>query len=53
VGDGSIELRAINCGRSCNGYVRFQFGSLAPGDYTIRVNRNGHPAAEAAFTVSG
>lgn len=53
VGDGSLSLEAIDCGDSCNGWGRFRFGGLAPGDYTIRIDRNGDPAAEASFTVTG
>jgi len=52
VGDGSLPLGTISCGNSCNGWARFRFGGLSPGDYTIRVDRNGAPAAEATFTVT-
>jgi hypothetical protein len=52
VGDGSLPLGTINCGNSCSGWARFQFRGLSPGDYTIRVDRNGAPAAEALFTVT-
>lgn len=53
VGDGSLALASIGCTDSCSGWARFKFGGLAPGNYTIRVNRNGQPAAEAPFTVTG
>ena len=53
VGDGSLPLTSINCTGSCGGWAYFKFGGLAPGNYTIRVNRNGQPAAEARFTVTG
>ena len=54
VADGSIELGSIRgCEDSCNGWARFRFNGLAVGNYTIRVERNGTPAAEATFTVTG
>jgi hypothetical protein len=53
VGDGSLALSSIGCGDSCSGWARFKFNGLAPGSYTIRVDRNGEPAAEATFTVTG
>jgi hypothetical protein len=54
VGDGSIELGSIKgCEDSCNGWARFRFTGLSVGNYTIRVSRNGTPAAEATFTVTG
>jgi hypothetical protein len=52
VGDGSLPLGSISCGNSCSGWARFKFGGLRPGDYTIRVDRNGALAAEAPFTVT-
>jgi hypothetical protein len=52
VGDGSLSLGTIKCGNSCSGWARFQFGGLSPGAYTIRVDRNGAPVAEAPFTVT-
>jgi hypothetical protein len=53
VGDGSLSLGSIGCGTSCNGWARFKFSGLAVGTYTIRVNRNDTPAAQATFTVTG
>jgi hypothetical protein len=53
VGDGSLSLGSIGCGVSCSGWGRFKFSSLAVGNYTIHVNRNGQLAAEATFTVTG
>lgn len=51
-GESSLLLGdVIDCGDSCNGWLRFRFGGLAPGNYGIRVARNGLPAAEASFTV--
>ncbi len=51
-GESSLLLGdVIDCGDSCNGWLRFRFGSLAPGNYGIRIARNGLPAAEASFTV--
>jgi hypothetical protein len=54
----SIELSQLGCGATgaCNGWILFPgFGSpytgLNAGDYRIRINRNGLPAAEAPFTV--
>ena len=52
VGDGSKELGSIGCGDSCSGWIRLHFSSLSPGNYGIRVDRNGLPAAEASFTVT-
>jgi hypothetical protein len=55
VGTGSLALSTLGtngCGASCNGWARFKFGGLDPGDYTIRVDRNGAQVAEAAFTVN-
>lgn len=55
-GTGSLALSSIGtngCGASCNGWARFKFGGLKPGDYTIRVDRNGTPVAQATFTVKG
>ena len=52
VGDGSLELGSINCGASCSGWARFKFGGLGVGNYTIKVNRNDTPAAQATFTVT-
>jgi hypothetical protein len=53
VGDGSLSLGSIGCGDSCNGWARFRFTSLAVGNYTIKVERNDTPVAEATFTVTG
>ena len=54
VSDGSIELGSIKgCEALCNGWVRFRFNGLAVGNYTIEVDRNDTPAAEATFTVTG
>ncbi len=59
VAQASIELSQVNCPVDvpCNGWLLFPgFGTpytgLAAGDYRIRINRNGLPAAEADFTVS-
>jgi hypothetical protein len=55
VGTGSLALSSIGasgCGASCNGWARFKFGGLAPGDYTIRVDRNGVQVAQSSFTVN-
>ena len=49
-GEGSVSLSII-CDDTCNGWLRFRFGSLEPGNYGIRIARNGLPAAEASFTV--
>ena len=46
------SIGAKGCGASCNGWARFKFGGLDPGDYTIRVDRNGEQVAEASFTVN-
>ena len=55
VGTGSLPLSTIGsngCGASCNGWARFKFGGLDPGDYTIHVDRNGNEVAQATFTVN-
>jgi hypothetical protein len=52
---GPLALSSIGkngCGASCNGWARFKFGGLAPGDYTIRIDRNGVQVAQASFTVN-
>jgi hypothetical protein len=51
--DASLELSRVNCTNICNGYLKFSFGGVTAGDYTLRVSRNGTFAAEAPFTVSG
>jgi hypothetical protein len=53
VGTSSLALSDIDCGDSCSGWGRFRFAGLGPGNYTIRIDRNGTPAAEASFTVTG
>jgi hypothetical protein len=53
VGDGSLALGSLKCGDSCSGWGRFRFNSLAVGNYTIEVRRNGELAAKATFTVTG
>jgi hypothetical protein len=53
VGDGSISLGSIGCDDSCSGWAQFKFSGLAVGNYTIKVERNGTPVAEATFTVTG
>jgi hypothetical protein len=53
VEDSNLSLAAIGCDDSCSGWGRFRFGGLTPGNYTIRIDRNGEPAAEASFTVTG
>jgi hypothetical protein len=50
--DGSIDLDDIGCGDSCDGYTRFPFSGLSPGDYEVRITRNGEPAAETTFEVT-
>ena len=52
VGNGSLSLGSL-CDKVCSGWGRFRFGGLTPGNYTIRLDRNGQPAAEATFTVTG
>lgn len=59
VAQASIELAQVNCPPevACNGWVLFPgfgtpFTDLEAGDYRIRINRNGLPAAEADFTVT-
>jgi hypothetical protein len=52
VGDGSLALSNLKCEDSCSGWGRFRFGGLGPGNYRIRLDRNGLPVAEASFTVT-
>jgi hypothetical protein len=56
VADGSAQLQQDNIGckpnKTCTGYLNFNFGALAPGDYTIKVSRNGADAADTSFTAS-
>ena len=51
IGNGSIDLEDINCGRVCNGWTYFPFANLEPGTYDVAVERNGQLAAETQFTV--
>lgn len=51
IGNGSIDLEDINCGRVCNGWTYFPFANLAAGTYDVAVERNGQLAAETEFTV--
>ena len=63
VTDASIELAGLPGGgcpanAPCNGWLLFPgfgtpYSGLEPGEYRIRINRNGLPAAEASFTVTG
>ncbi len=50
--DQSIDLARIGCGSTCNGYTWFQFSNLDPGDYEVRITRNGEPASSTAFEVT-
>jgi hypothetical protein len=52
VGNGSLALSSL-CDKVCSGWGRFRFGGLTPGNYTIRLDRNGQPAADSSFTVTG
>jgi hypothetical protein len=52
VADASYQLAKLQADGTFNGWLKFSFTGLAPGSYTIRINRNGTPAAEAPFTVS-
>jgi hypothetical protein len=51
VDDGSISLSFCGTNTDCAGYTYFRFSNLDPGDYDVRVTRNGTPAAETSFTV--
>lgn len=54
VGDDSVSLSGIcGGGSSCNGWLYFRFSGLTPGNYGIRIDRNGQLAAESSFAVSG
>jgi hypothetical protein len=50
--DQSIDLARINCGSICNGYTWFQFSNLEPGDYEVRITRNGELASSTTFEVT-
>jgi hypothetical protein len=50
--DQSIDLARIGCGSTCNGYTWFQFSNLDPGDYEVRITRNGEPAGSTTFEVT-
>jgi hypothetical protein len=41
------------CADPCNGWLRYRFTGLVPGNYTVWIERNGQLAATTAFTVSG
>lgn len=51
--DASRELAEIGCGQRCDGYLTFSFTGLTPGDYELRVDRNGEFAASTPLTVTG
>jgi hypothetical protein len=52
--DGSKTLSSIGCGeKPCSGWLIFRFSGLSAGNYAIKLDRNGTPAAEASFTVTG
>ena len=51
--EASRDLSEIGCGDRCDGYLNFTFSGLTPGDYILRIDRNGDFAAEAQFTVTG
>jgi hypothetical protein len=54
--DGSLTLdRLSGCdpGKTCSGYLTMTFGGLDPGDYELRVTRDGDQVASAPFTVEG
>ncbi|HEX2766300.1 MAG TPA: hypothetical protein VHR55_06665 [Candidatus Limnocylindria bacterium] len=52
VGEGTIPLADIGCASSCNGYTWFNFPNLQPGEYEVRVTRNGQPASTTGFEVT-
>jgi hypothetical protein len=41
-----------SCADGCDGWARFKFGQLDPGDYTIHIDRNGEQVAQASFTAN-
>jgi hypothetical protein len=49
--DASLDLGFCGASTDCAGYTYHQFSGLAPGDYRVRVTRNGTPAAETTFSV--
>ena len=50
-GDASLKLDFCGTNTACAGYTYFRFANLDPGEYEVRVSRNGTPAAVTAFTV--
>ena len=53
VDDGTVSLSILPCGSSCDGWLKFRFSGLRPGNYRIRIDRNGQKVAESSFVVSG
>jgi len=50
-GSASLSLAFCQTNTDCPGYTYDRFGPLDPGDYDVRVTRNGAPAATTSFTV--
>jgi len=49
--EASLSLSFCETNTDCPGYTYDRFGPLDPGDYDVRVTRNGAPAATTSFTV--
>jgi hypothetical protein len=50
-GQSSIPLSFCGASTDCAGYTYFGFNNLDPGDYDVRVTRNGTQVATTSFTV--
>ena len=52
IGEGTIDLSRIGCASTCNGHTYFNFATLGPGMYEVRITRNGERADTIDFEVS-
>ena len=51
VDDGSLILSFCGTSTDCPGWTYFRFSNLDPGEYDVRVTRNGDPVGSTTFTV--
>ena len=49
--EGSLALYYCGASIDCAGWTYFQFANLDPGNYDVRVSRNGTPVATTSFVV--